>query len=324
VKKPIPAPTPEVVLPPNISHDYFEDFESHPFRYSAIEFEWVNAWWLAEAALLSYADSAFVTDRFSKTGLELAGQQPFSGGSTQCYIAHNDAFVIVVFRGTQVPKPGADQNPLQALKDSLSDLYADAKLELADTGQGYYVHRGFLDALEEVWTDVSKYLDKLRAEKPDRKFWFTGHSLGAGLATLAANRCGYLNGLYTFGSPRVGCRKFARQFRVRTYRFVNNNDIVARVPHFGPFRPPRLLPGAYRHVGQLYYMDRNHDIAALADKRNRTPQVTGQSIPGVFTAFRDSGRNALMQAPGEFLIDHAPLYYALHIWNYYALGLPHT
>jgi pimeloyl-ACP methyl ester carboxylesterase len=318
MKKPIPAPTPDVVLPPNSNHEYFADCDSHPFKFDATAFELVNAWWLAEVSLIAYADSVFVTPRFSSAGLELAGQQPFSGSSTQCYVAHNDNFVIVAFRGTQVPRLGEDQDPLECLKNSVSDIYADAKFALVGAGQGYFVHRGFQKALEEVWADVSKHLDELRAEKPDRKFWFTGHSLGAALATLAADRHEHVNGLYTFGSPRVGNRKFSEQFRPGTYRFVNNNDIVTRVPPFGPFRPPRILPGIYKHVGQLVYIDRNHDIAAQTGTWTRFYHGMRRSIPGAFTAMRESGRKSIIQAPADFLTDHTPLYYALHIWNNYA------
>jgi pimeloyl-ACP methyl ester carboxylesterase len=314
--KPVPIPTPDVVLPPNRNHEYFKDCESHPFQYSATAFELVNAWWLAEASLLAYAESGFATPGFSGAGLELAGQQPFSGPSTQCYVAHNDDFVIVAFRGTQVPKLDEGQDMLELLKHSLRDIYTDAKFALVDAGQGYFVHRGFKKALEEVWGAVSKHLNELKADKPDRKFWFTGHSLGAALATLAVDRYEHVNGLYTFGSPLVGGRKFSNQFRPGTFRFVNHNDIVTRVPPIGPYKPRRFYLGKYKHVGQLVYIDRNHDIRMGA--WNRFIQGTRRSIPGLFAALRDSGRKSFQNAPGDFLIDHTPLYYALHIWNNYA------
>ncbi|MBF0187398.1 MAG: hypothetical protein HQL50_05685 [Magnetococcales bacterium] len=56
--------------------------------------------------------------------------------------------------------------------------------------------------------------------------------------------------MYTFGCPRVGDRQFADLYRdtlgERTYRYVNNNDAVTRLP-------PAAL--GYRHVGQLRYID---------------------------------------------------------------------
>ena len=59
-----------------------------------------------------------------------------------------------------------------------------------------------------------------------------------------------VDGLYTFGQPRTGNRDFARnfnfEFKPYTFRFVNNNDIVTRVP-------PRAL--GYRHLGTFRYFD---------------------------------------------------------------------
>ena len=45
----IPDPNVEVVLPPNLNHEYFAEASQHPFRFKAQRFQLVNAWWLAEA-----------------------------------------------------------------------------------------------------------------------------------------------------------------------------------------------------------------------------------------------------------------------------------
>ncbi len=81
-----------------------------------------------------------------------------------------------------------------------------------------------------------------------KPIWLTGHSLGGALATIAAYRLLKMgmnvHGLYTFGSPRVGNYGFVHDFRVLAFqrglkgqgnegnlqRFMNHNDIVARVP----------------------------------------------------------------------------------------------
>ncbi|MCX5893209.1 MAG: lipase family protein, partial [Deltaproteobacteria bacterium] len=90
------------------------------------------------------------------------------------------------------------------------------------------MHRGFQAALDEVWERLHDYLEG--KENARRTVWFTGHSLGAALATLAASRYGKVRGLYTFGSPRVGDLDFKQAFLVPTYRFVNHDDLVTRVP----------------------------------------------------------------------------------------------
>lgn len=58
-----------------------------------------------------------------------------------------------------------------------------------------------------------------------RSVWFTGHSLGAALATLAADLFEPARGVCTLGSPRVGDVAFATlfdaRFRQRSARYVN-------------------------------------------------------------------------------------------------------
>ena len=44
-----------------------------------------------------------------------------------------------------------------------------------------------------------------------KKVYTTGHSLGAAAATVAASRLGtFARGCFTYGSPRVGNRKFIK------------------------------------------------------------------------------------------------------------------
>ena len=73
----------------------------------------------------------------------------------------------------------------------------------------------------------------------DKPIWIAGHSLGGALAVLAAldltlNRKLPVQGVYTFGQPRVGDRTFARSVKKtlgdRMVRFVNNRDVVPQVP----------------------------------------------------------------------------------------------
>jgi len=69
------------------------------------------------------------------------------------------------------------------------------------------------------------------------------------MATLAASRLEEevnVEQLTTFGSPRVGTRKFVKNIKTKHLRFVNNNDIVTKVPLF--------LMG-YRHHGTLQYIN---------------------------------------------------------------------
>ena len=175
-------------------------------------------------------------------------------------------------------------------------------IRLADCPPGGQVHRGFMQALEEVWSDLLPHLTQLDGK--GCKLWVTGHSLGAALATLCASRYDNVQGVYTFGSPRVGNDGFKEKLDANIYRVVNNDDIVARVPP----------PGTYVHVGELKFIDsdgiiQDHMIArerpaneprdGTYDQENTNPQDRNSFAGFVPAPFRD----------------HVPLLYAVHLWN---------
>jgi hypothetical protein len=72
------------------------------------------------------------------------------------------------------------------------------------------------------------------------KIFITGHSLGAGLATLSAlhiSKIAKIKGvqtsinLYTFASPRVGDKTFAENLdTLNCYRIINSEDLIQSVP----------------------------------------------------------------------------------------------
>ena len=80
------------------------------------------------------------------------------------------------------------------------------------------------------------------------------------MATVMASRCWAnidLNDpieLYTYGSPRVGWRGFVKALAVKHHRWVNNNDIVTRVP---------LAIMGYVHDGEEHYMNAYGNVREL-------------------------------------------------------------
>lgn len=157
----------------------------------------------------------------------------FTSGGAQAYWFQNQFDSVVVFRGTEVHEwndIAADVNALTALAETVGK-----------------VHRGFKKEVDEIWPHVEKEL-----EKNTKPLWFCGHSLGGAMAKICAGRCmlSYIKSepeeLYTFGSPRVGCKRYVNHVQLPHYRWVNNNDIVPRVP-------PTWL--GYRHSGTELYID---------------------------------------------------------------------
>ena len=287
--KSIPAITWNNMLPPFEDHVYFEHRRAFPFQWTASSFELVNAWWLSEAALLAYADPAFARPRLLQAGFDNVWF--LSGASTQCYVTAAEAGVIMAFRGTQ--------GDPRAIEDFIADLRADLDIRLVALDRGGSVHRGFNEALDEVWPALAALLqDESLSGRP---FWITGHSLGGALAVLAADRLERVQGIYTFGCPRVGDQAFVQRLNLPLYRFINNNDMVTHLPPF-----------PYQDAGEMQYIDNEGRIHNHIDAWDRWLDEVQGHLHSFLAAF-SNGLPALMP---DGLKDHTPLLYALHIWNH--------
>lgn len=163
----------------------------------------------------------------------------FNKEEIQGFIAVNDELLILCFRGTK----------------NFQDWLYNLRVLPTEDALGK-VHRGFSIGLDQVWqAEVSPIIQEYAK---GRTVWYTGHSLGAALATLAAARTSVelpevaIKGIATFGQPRLASREFEEAFDAifadSFYRYVNNRDIVPRVP-----------PG-YHHVGQLIHFDADGNI----------------------------------------------------------------
>jgi hypothetical protein len=295
-KRGIPKITFKNLSPPYEDYPYFQHHEHFPFEFGTSSFSVTNAWWLAEASTLVYADEGFVRSQFSRAGLSQV--KFFDKQSTQCYVANNDQFAIVAFRGSEFWKKEKERD----LNEVFADVKTNADIRLTDWPLGGKVHRGFERALAEVWFDLLPHVTQLDSQ--GCKIWMTGHSLGAALATLAAGRYGNVQGLYTLGSPRVGNDEFKENWDVKTYRIVNNDDIVARLPP----------PGIYVHIGELKFIDRK---GKLRDHRTETEPSLDPSRDGPYGQENANQENE--SSFGSFvpsgIRDHVPLLYAIHLWN---------
>ena len=276
---------------PNEEYRYFALAREHPFTARDRHFSLVNAGWLADCSLLAYLrNEEDVTTRLKRDGgFSQATCIGFDRPGAQCFVARRDEGTVVCFRGTEV--------------NEWQDLAADAEFILTPNegnDKGAKVHRGFLRSLDTIWDEVDDAIG-------DGRVWFTGHSLGAALATLAAERLPGRHRLYTFGSPRVGDKKFRRAFRTNAYRFVNNNDIVTDVPPGS-----RVFP--YRHVGDLKYFDEDGRLIEKSRWWQRFRAGLSGHLKRLLEVQREFRKGDFDAVPLDQLADHSPTSYAEHVW----------
>ncbi|MEM7479232.1 MAG: lipase family protein [Planctomycetota bacterium] len=185
----------------------------------------------AELARLSYYRPDIVEAIADKLGLEHC--EFFDRDGAQAYILGNQHDCVVVCRGTE--------------PNEWNDVKADANAISVVAETAGRVHGGFKSEVDDLWPRLQVALKE--NQKP---LWFSGHSLGGAMATICAGRCKLAEipsnpeGLFTFGSPRVGNNRYINFVQIPHYRFVNNNDIVCRVP------PPWM---GYKHCGREFYFN---------------------------------------------------------------------
>jgi len=190
---------------------------------------------MAKVANAAYLDLHQAREEFSS--LEFSHCQFIQKDGAQAYIISNKDMVVLAFRGTE--------------PSEISDIKADLNAfpDRAVNGCGL-VHNGFQEEVNKIWDDICVCL---RHMQPSKDFFITGHSLGGAMATIATSRMrSRVQALFTFGSPRVGTRKFVESIKyVPHFRFVNNNDIVTSVP-------PAIL--GYRHTCKPQYINHYGEI----------------------------------------------------------------
>ena len=171
--------------------------------------------------------------RRAGTRLNFNDTQFFQRDGAQAYKFENEVDCVIACRGTE--------------PNEWNDIRADANAWTAVAETMGRVHRGFKREVDDLWPHIEKALVSNK-----KILWFTGHSLGGAMATICAGRCVLSHipsnpkELHTFGSPRVGDKRFVHSCTMDYSRWVNNNDIVTRVP-------PAWI--GYRHSGEEIYLN---------------------------------------------------------------------
>ena len=176
------------------------------------------------------------------------------------FIAESQDKIIVAFRGTRTFKDN----------ESDQDLYQVPYPYVRNAGK---THRGFTCIYQSTRNKLIGELNKLSTTK---RLFIAGHSLGGGLAVLAAldiavNTRFKHPSVYTYGSPRTGDPVFASLFDQRvknSLRIYNVHDIIPTLPDQA-YLPPFTKNGLYyQHVNKKYEVSfqlnslavRNHEI----------------------------------------------------------------
>ncbi|KAJ4841536.1 hypothetical protein Tsubulata_001740 [Turnera subulata] len=258
------------------------------------------------AAKLAYENEAFISSIIrDHWKMEFKGFYNFWNGyleqpSTKAFMLQDSKsdpnLIVVAFRGT-VPY----------------DAYGwctDIDLswyELEGVGK---IHRGFMEALglqKNGWpNDIDQGSDRSYAyyalrqtlkdilQKNEKaKLIVTGHSLGAALAILFVSVLAIheeaflldrLEGVYTFGQPRVGDRQFGefmkdklKRYDVRYLRYVYSSDIVPRLP----YDDKTLL---FKHFGPCLFYNCFYKGKVMPEEPNRNYFSLWWFIPQRFTA----------------------------------------
>ena len=187
----------------------------------------------AKISAYAYLDNSEIKEKISDTKFKLLNAYDTDGSQAYCFVSDTD--LVIACRGTEA--------------NCWADIRADLRAWPKKTSYGR-VHSGFSWYVDKIWEKI--IVDLEVAKERGLKIWFTGHSLGAAMATILSSRCHYCEKLpnpvqlYTYGSPKVGWRKYVDSLLINHVRWVNNNDIVTYVPpiFFG-----------YKHHGKEYYMN---------------------------------------------------------------------
>jgi len=234
---------------------------------------------------LSYLLQQLSTTEAEESGLQLDCHIDVQGVSpgghfldTQGYIAHNDQLIVLSYRCTttgfdwltNLNTTSSAWEIEEDVAQGFSGFCSDLEGLCCVDERKPRVHTGFYNNFLATVPLIQKHVQPLLGpHQPPRKLFVTGHSLGAGIATLAA---AYMLFEYEWdsipqslhhvsaGSPRACGRVMSELLQerihkfsdsVHVYRLVKGKDVVASVP-------PAAL--GFRHISNPVTIDKDGKI----------------------------------------------------------------
>ena len=236
------------------------------FNYEITDFSKENAHFLAQLSALSYENEANITDALTTyfpgefarfRFIDTDQDHKNAGFDAQAFAIANQKAIFIVFRGTQ--------------EDSIEDLVSNMDNRLVPYNFGH-IFKGFYDTLQVILTDIFATIKDFQDNK--QLIYITGHSQGGALAMLAARLLGEkmpeLNGVYTFGQPKIGDMLFATNFDMifptGVFRLVTTGDSVVD-------NPPSLY-----HAGICVQLDENGNTEILQNSLLETSSSDFSSV----------------------------------------------
>ena len=224
---------------------------SHFDPQSAV-FDLGNAYLSAVALQAASGDLDMLTRGGFQHVVQVDGEQT----GDKAVIAANQDLLLILFR--------AEREDVATLWDDLQEGFSDGD---GWGCEGCRIQVGGVEAINDLWGNLTETLNKWR--RPGQAVWLSGHGLGGSLAVLAAFRLAKdgvpVQGVYTFGQPRVGDTRFSQRYAdglglakdgSPLYRIVYESDIVPRLkpPYIKSARMVTNTLSPYVHFGSMIYL----------------------------------------------------------------------
>ena len=281
----------EALMEPGLSQNFFDRGYDQDLSLDSFDFQVQNALWLVEFSRLIYRHD--LSESVDLLGPERSEFLETIGWETVLFLKRPGAccallrprangLAVLVFRGTSTP----------------DDWLVNLDALLVPWAKGGSVHKGFKEAIGSLWSELEPALKEQQNYGP---LFYTGHSLGAALATLAASLFPP-NALYTFGSPRVGNDLFVESLDpFPIYRVVNGRDAICQVP----LPLPRI---GFHHAGQLCYLTQSGELLRDASQLAMLKDQWRWEMSEV----GEERRRYFMDLP-KLMTDHAPVNYVAQL-----------